>query len=77
MRRGDPDGVGATPHLRHRHRRSLYVLDGELALTYREHSLRAPAGSWVDVPAGVEHAVAAADAKPVRFLDVHTPSFGP
>jgi cupin domain len=73
----DPDGAGASPRMRHRHRRSLYVLDGELALTCRDDSLRASAGSWVDVPAGVEHAVAAADAEPVRFLDVHTPSFGP
>jgi quercetin dioxygenase-like cupin family protein len=73
----EPDGASAAPHVRHRHRRSLYVLEGELALTSAESSLmRAPAGSWVDVPAGIEHAVAAGDAGPVRFLDVHTPSFG-
>jgi mannose-6-phosphate isomerase-like protein (cupin superfamily) len=73
----DPDGAGAAPRVRHGHRRSLYVLDGELALTSSDSSLRASAGSWVDVPAGVEHAVAAADMEPVRFLDVHTPGFGP
>jgi mannose-6-phosphate isomerase-like protein (cupin superfamily) len=71
----EPDG-SAAPHVRHRHRRSFYVLQGELVLTSADASLHAPAGAWVGVPAGVEHAVAAVDGRPVRFLDVHTPGFG-
>jgi mannose-6-phosphate isomerase-like protein (cupin superfamily) len=71
-----PDEPPSAPHVHRRHRRSFYVLEGELALTSGDAEIRAPAGSWVDVPAGVEHAVAPADSEAVRFLDVHTPSFG-
>jgi quercetin dioxygenase-like cupin family protein len=62
------------PHVHRRHVESLYVLEGELAVTVGERSLRAEAGSWVQVPAGVPHTVACRE--PARFLDVHTPSCG-
>jgi mannose-6-phosphate isomerase-like protein (cupin superfamily) len=52
------------------------VLTGELALTSGARELRAPAGSWVQVPAGVEHGVSTPGPEPVRLLDVHTPSCG-
>ena len=51
---------------------SFYVLEGELALRTGEGELRAAAGSWVQVPPGVPHAVAATG----RYLDIHTPSCG-
>jgi mannose-6-phosphate isomerase-like protein (cupin superfamily) len=71
-----PEDALGVPHGHGRHRRSLYVFEGELALMWGNGELRAPAGSWVDVPAGVEHAVAAVGSESVRLLDVHTPSFG-
>ena len=52
------------------------MLDGELALTVDGGALRAPAGTWVQVPSGAAHAVAPAGTEPVRYLDVHTPSCG-
>jgi mannose-6-phosphate isomerase-like protein (cupin superfamily) len=35
----------------------FFVLDGELTLTAGDHELVAPAGSWLQVPPGVPHAV--------------------
>jgi quercetin dioxygenase-like cupin family protein len=64
------------PHVHADHVESLFVLDGELALTVDGGALRAPAGTWVQVPAGAAHAVAPAGTEPVRYLDVHTPSCG-
>ena len=60
------------PHVHLRHAVSFYVLEGELALRTGEGELRAAAGSWVQVPPGVPHAVAATG----RYLDIHTPSCG-
>ncbi|HEY7620449.1 MAG TPA: cupin domain-containing protein [Solirubrobacteraceae bacterium] len=67
-----PQEPAAAPQVPARHRRSFYVLEGELALTFAGRELRAAAGSWVQVPAGVAPAVAAAGSEPVRFLDVRT-----
>jgi mannose-6-phosphate isomerase-like protein (cupin superfamily) len=67
---------GPPPHLHARHVESFYVLDGELALTFAGRVLRAPAGTWVQIPAGVPHAVAPAASERARYLDVHTPSCG-
>jgi len=51
---------------------SLYVLEGELALTAGGQELRAPAGTWAQVPAGVTHAVSAWGG-PARYLELHSP----
>ena len=70
---------GATPaaaHVRPAHVASYYVLDGELALTLDAGELRAAAGAWVQVPAGLEHFVAAGGGAPVRYLSLHTPGAG-
>ena len=65
--RGDP-----SPHVHRRHAESFYVLEGELALTAGDRELRAEAGSWVQVPAGVPHAVTGT----ARHLNLHAPSCG-
>ena len=49
------------------------MLEGELTVTAAEGELTARAGTWVQVPAAVPHAVAVAGSGPARFLDVHTP----
>ena len=70
---------GAAPlaaHIRPAHVASYYVLDGELALTLDAGELRAPAGAWAQVPAGLEHFVAAGGDEPVRYLGLHTPGAG-
>ena len=53
---------------------SFYVLEGALALTAGHRELRAPAGSWAQVPPGVGHAWAAAGSAPVRVLSIRTPA---
>jgi mannose-6-phosphate isomerase-like protein (cupin superfamily) len=74
--RSEPGGAAAPAHVHHGHVESFYVLEGELALTAGGRELRATAGSWVQVPPGVPHALAVAGTGPARFLDVHTPSCG-
>jgi quercetin dioxygenase-like cupin family protein len=61
-------------HVHHRHAESFYVLDGELEATAGGRTLRAPAGSWLQVPPGVPHTVSYPGA--VRYLNLHTPSCG-
>jgi quercetin dioxygenase-like cupin family protein len=62
------------PHVHERHAESFYVLKGELALAAGGREHRAGAGSWVQVPPGVPHAVWCS--APARVLTLHTPSCG-
>ena len=72
----DPATPQPPPHLHRRHIESFYVLTGEMSFTVGERELRAEAGSWVQVPAGVPHTFAFPGDSPVRFLNLHTPSTG-
>jgi quercetin dioxygenase-like cupin family protein len=72
--RREPGGEPPPPHVHASHVESFFVLDGELALTAGDRELRAPAGSWAQVPPGVAHTVVASG--PVRFLNLHAPSYG-
>jgi quercetin dioxygenase-like cupin family protein len=65
------DGDGGL-HVHREHVESLYVLEGELVLTAGGREIRAGEGTWLQVPAGVEHAVSGS----ARYLDVHTPGSG-
>jgi quercetin dioxygenase-like cupin family protein len=64
----------APPHVHGRHVESFYVLEGELVLTVGEREVRAPAGSWMQVPPGIPRALSFPE--PVRFLNLHAPSCG-
>jgi mannose-6-phosphate isomerase-like protein (cupin superfamily) len=64
------------PHVHRRHVQSFYVLEGELTFTAGDRELRAEEGSWVQVPPGVPHTFAFTGNRRVRFLDIHTPSYG-
>jgi mannose-6-phosphate isomerase-like protein (cupin superfamily) len=70
----DSDSLPTQPHVHRRHVESFYVLEGEMTFTAGDRELRAEAGSWVQVPAGVPHTFAIAGSRPARLLDVHTPS---
>jgi quercetin dioxygenase-like cupin family protein len=72
----DSGGPPAAPHVHRRHVESLYVLEGEIALTVSARELIAEAGTWVQVLPGVPHALAFPGDGPVRFLEMHTPSRG-
>lgn len=68
----EPGDAGAPAA--HEHLRSLYVLAGELVLSADGDRLQAPAGAWVQVPAGATHAIAGGGAGGLRLLDVRTPA---
>ena len=61
------------PDVHHDHVVSLYVLEGELALVAGGRELRTEAGTWIQVPPGVPHALASPANGDVRFLEIHTP----
>ena len=62
-------------HVHRRHVESLYVLDGEVSLAAGDRELRARAGTWLQIPAGVPHLLASG-AGGARILEVHTPTCG-
>jgi mannose-6-phosphate isomerase-like protein (cupin superfamily) len=72
----DPGSPSAPPHVHRRHVESFYVLEGEMTFTAGGRELRAEAGSWVQVPPGVPHTFVFPGDRPVRFLNLHTPSCG-
>lgn len=74
--RSDPGSPSPPPHLHRRHVESFYVLEGEMTLTVGDREFRAEAGSWVQVPPGVPHALSFPGSEPVRFLNLHTPNCG-
>jgi quercetin dioxygenase-like cupin family protein len=69
-----PGGPPPARHVHDRHVESLYVLEGELEIALGERTVRAPAGSWIQVPPGVSHAWWCSGR--ARFLAVHTPGSG-
>ena len=72
----EPGDPSPPPHVHGRHVESLYVLEGELALTAAGRELRAEAGTWLQIAAGTAHTIGFPGAEPVRFLELHTPSCG-
>ena len=66
MERRDSEG----PHVHRDALESLYVLEGAIEITVRDREVRAEPGTWVQVPPGFEHAVAADG----RYLSIHTPN---
>ena len=63
-------------HVHRRHVESVYVLSGELTFALDGRDLRAAAGTWVQIPAGVPHAYACTGDGEARFLELHTPGAG-
>ncbi len=69
---GGPGDAAQEPHVHRSRLESLYVLEGELALTAGGRELRAQAGSCMQIPPGVPHALSFPS--PVRYLDVRAPN---
>jgi mannose-6-phosphate isomerase-like protein (cupin superfamily) len=59
-------------HVHRRHVESFYVLEGEIEMTIGDEPVRAEAGTWLQVPAGVPHEIGSSG----RVLNLHTPSCG-
>jgi mannose-6-phosphate isomerase-like protein (cupin superfamily) len=64
----------SAPHVHDRHVESLYVLDGEVAVSIDGRELQAPAGAWVQIPPGEPHAISSREGS--RILEIHAPSCG-
>lgn len=71
----------STQHGRHSHpgvEEMFYVLSGVLGVTFyygdKEEHYEAPPGSWVHIPAGVEHAGGSISVEPARFLVIYSPA---
>jgi quercetin dioxygenase-like cupin family protein len=67
-------GPGAPPPPPHVHDEvhSLYVLAGEVTLAAGDRERHAPAGSWLQIPAGLPHAVRAAGVEPAHCLSLRS-----
>lgn len=71
-----PGGPSPPPHVHPRHAESFHVLEGEMLFTVDGSEVHAAAGSWIHVPPGTVHWFSFPGAGDVRFLSVHTPSYG-
>jgi mannose-6-phosphate isomerase-like protein (cupin superfamily) len=73
---GEPGSDAPPVHVHERHAESFYALDGDLVVTVEGRGLRLEPGSWLTVPPGVAHTVAAPGPAPARFLNLHAPGSG-
>jgi mannose-6-phosphate isomerase-like protein (cupin superfamily) len=64
-------GLASGPPEAHDRTASFYVLEGEVRFTAAGRQLRAVAGAWVQLPAGVPFSVEA-PRRPVRFIEART-----
>jgi mannose-6-phosphate isomerase-like protein (cupin superfamily) len=71
-----PGFEGVTPHVHPDHVDAFYVLAGEAEFTLAGRSFRAPAGSFVAAPPGVEHGFRNAGEVELRMLNVTAPNAG-
>jgi quercetin dioxygenase-like cupin family protein len=53
---------------------AFYILSGELTFVLGDEEVRAPAGTFVLVPPGVEHGFRNDTSEAVRILNVHSPA---
>ena len=71
-----PGSPPAPAHVHRAHLESVYVLEGELALLASGREALAPAGTWLQVPAGVPHTLAFPGPGRARWLELHAPGRG-
>jgi mannose-6-phosphate isomerase-like protein (cupin superfamily) len=69
-----PGRVGPEPHVHTDEDDAFYVLDDEMIFLVGDEEVRAPAGTFVLVPPGVEHTFANRTERPVRMLNIHAPA---
>jgi quercetin dioxygenase-like cupin family protein len=69
-------GFSVRPHAHRDHVDSFYVLEGQAEFTLGDELVRAVAGTWISVPAGVVHAFRNVADGDLRILNVHAPNTG-
>ena len=53
---------------------SFYILEGEMTFVFGEEEAKAPPGTYVLVPPGVEHGFRNDGDVPVRMFNIHAPA---
>jgi quercetin dioxygenase-like cupin family protein len=61
-------------HVHHEEDDSFYILDGEIVFVVEGEEIRAPAGTFVLIPPGVEHGFRNDTEDVVRILNIHAPA---
>ena len=69
----EPPGFGPPMHIHHDAAEAFYVVDGEYIFFLPDGEARCPAGSFVFIPAGVEHGFRVGDV-PSRKLNLYAPA---
>ena len=69
----EPPGFGPPMHIHHDAAEAFYVIEGEYIFSLPEGHVRCPAGSFVFIPAGVEHGFRVGDV-PSRKLNLFAPA---
>ena len=53
---------------------AFYILEGEMTFTFGDEEAKAPPGTFVLVPPGVEHGFRNDGDEPVRMFNIHAPA---
>jgi mannose-6-phosphate isomerase-like protein (cupin superfamily) len=53
---------------------AFYIVEGELTFTFGDETVKAPPGTFVLAPPGVEHGFRNDCGRPVRMLNIHAPA---
>jgi quercetin dioxygenase-like cupin family protein len=61
-------------HVHHEEDDSFFILEGELTFLLSGEEVRAPAGTFVLIPPGVEHGFRNDTDSAVRILNIHAPA---
>ena len=69
----EPPGFGPPLHIHHDAAEAFYVVEGEYIIFLPSGEVRCPAGSFIFVPAGVEHGFRVGEA-PSRKLNIYVPA---
>jgi mannose-6-phosphate isomerase-like protein (cupin superfamily) len=53
---------------------AFYIVEGEMTFTFGDEEVKAPPGTFVLAPPGVEHGFRNDGGQPVRMLNIHAPA---
>ena len=67
-------GDGPPQHIHKTADESFYVLEGEIKVLIGERVIHAKAGSFINIPKGMVHAMCLAGEKPAKFIATYTPA---
>ena len=69
-----PAGFAPPPHIHHTEDEAFYILEGTITFTCGDRTFNATPGSFVYLPRGIVHGFKVEGEKPVRLLQINTPT---